>query len=174
MSRKIRIASTLVFAGFLSVSVPAAASASSPLLSGYGGPGAGEQAIVGSTLLNRPGGGGRPGAPTGQSGSVRSGAAGSTTSQSGGAGGGPALSRGASGAVRGQGGSNSNSDSARPGGEGGGTSASTYLYPNSLRTASADSSGLGVSGKDLLLLLAAVATLTLIGALTIKLVRLQA
>ncbi len=33
------------------VSVPAAAFAGSPLLSGYGGPGAGEQAILGSTLI---------------------------------------------------------------------------------------------------------------------------
>ncbi len=38
-------------------SLPAAALAGAPLLSGYGGPGAGAQAILGATLLNGPGSG---------------------------------------------------------------------------------------------------------------------
>ena len=41
----------------VSALLPASALAGGPLLSGYGGPGAGAQAIVGATLLNGPGGG---------------------------------------------------------------------------------------------------------------------
>ena len=57
MNRNIRIASALALAGFLAALAPLAAYAGSPLLSGYGGPGAGEQAIVGSTLIGGPRGG---------------------------------------------------------------------------------------------------------------------
>lgn len=54
---------------------PAAASAS-PLLSGYGGPGQGNQAILGSTLLNEPPSGG---GPSGTAGGGSSSAAGSSS-----------------------------------------------------------------------------------------------
>jgi hypothetical protein len=55
-----RIATLLtlaLFVGLIVVPVSVAAPASS-LLSGYGGPGAGDQAILGSTLVGGPGGGG--------------------------------------------------------------------------------------------------------------------
>lgn len=60
------------------VLLPSTALASGPLLSGYGGPGTGAQAIIGATLLNGPGGGssGRaPGSPGGGSGSSSGGSA---------------------------------------------------------------------------------------------------
>ena len=61
MHQKISIVSaltlTLALVAILCVSVPTVALAGSPLLSGYGGPGTGEQAILGSTLVGGPGGG---------------------------------------------------------------------------------------------------------------------
>jgi hypothetical protein len=51
------IFSTLVLVAALSATAPVSASANS-LLSGYGGPGQGNQAILGSALLNGPGAGG--------------------------------------------------------------------------------------------------------------------
>ncbi len=56
MTRNLKIASILGLAMLLLV--PASSWASSPMLSGYGGPGAGNQVILGSMLLNTPGGGG--------------------------------------------------------------------------------------------------------------------
>ncbi len=58
MKRHRTIVSTLILLAGLSVSVPAAAFAGGPLLSGYGGPGAGAQTILGAALLNGPTGGG--------------------------------------------------------------------------------------------------------------------
>lgn len=55
MTRHLKIASILGLTGLLLA--PASSGASSPLLSGYGGPGAGNQVILGSMLLNTPGGG---------------------------------------------------------------------------------------------------------------------
>jgi hypothetical protein len=60
----------------LCVAMPAAAQAN-PILSGYGGPGQGNQAILGSALLNGPAGGGPVGGASGGSGS--SGESGSPT-----------------------------------------------------------------------------------------------
>ena len=60
MTRKIWISSVLALAAAMLVLAPATAFAGSPLLSGYGGPGAGEQAIIGSTLIGGSGGGGAP------------------------------------------------------------------------------------------------------------------
>lgn len=78
MKRHRTIVSTLaamsLLAG-LAASAPAGALASGPLLSGYGGPGAGAQAIVGAALLNGPGSGG---------GSANSGSSGGSSSSSGG------------------------------------------------------------------------------------------
>jgi hypothetical protein len=58
---KLRIAPVVL--GMLALGVPASASASNPLLSGYGGPGGGEQVILGSKLLP-PGGGSGGGSGT--------------------------------------------------------------------------------------------------------------
>jgi hypothetical protein len=53
---------------------PGAGHAQGPLLSGYGGPGSGEQVILGSSLIGRAGGGGGPGSPSAAGGSGESGA----------------------------------------------------------------------------------------------------
>jgi hypothetical protein len=167
----------VVLASLLSVSVAVAASASSPLLSGYGGPGAGEQAIVGSTLLNGRSGGAGSGGPPGQGGPVSGSAANApvnneTLALPGGSKGHAVKSQGA---VTAQGHPVGGSHSVEPGAGGSDSrGASTQLYPSSLRSASSGSAALGITGGDLLLLLVAAATLASIGALTIKLVRLQA
>ena len=64
--RIIGTAGCTLAAGLLAV--PAASA--SPLLSGYGGPGQGNQAILGSTLLNGPGSGGSSGGAQQPSGSA--------------------------------------------------------------------------------------------------------
>jgi hypothetical protein len=82
--RKITLAIGLL--AMLSPLVPASASASS-LLSGYGGPGQGTQAILGSALLNGPsrgGGGPAGGAPTGTAPAGGGSAGGATTVSTGG------------------------------------------------------------------------------------------
>jgi hypothetical protein len=64
MTRRHTIVSTLALMAILSIAMPGAALAGS-LLSGYGGPGEGSQAILGSSLLNAPRGGGGSGAASG-------------------------------------------------------------------------------------------------------------
>jgi hypothetical protein len=170
MNRKIRIASALALTGFLSASAPMAASAGSPLLSGYGGPGSGEQAIVGSTFLAGPhggaGSGGSGGAGLSGSGGVLSGGRGSTST---GAGGGRAGSGGSSSARRGAG----SGGASQAGAQAGRAGTSALVYPSSLRSASAGSSALGISGGNLVLPAGIIATLALVGTLTIRLARLQ-
>jgi hypothetical protein len=48
----------LVPVALATIALMPAVSGANPLLSGYGGPGQGDQAILGATLLNSPGGGG--------------------------------------------------------------------------------------------------------------------
>jgi hypothetical protein len=164
MNRKIRIASALALAGFLSASAPMAASAGSPLLSGYGGPGAGEQAIVGSTFLGGPhGGASSGGAGLGGLGGTLSGAGNSTPT------GGRTGSGGSSSARR----SPASGGASQAGAKLGRAGTSAFVYPSSLRFASASSPALGISGGDLVLLAAIIATLALVGTLTIRLARLQ-
>jgi hypothetical protein len=66
MKRKRTIVSIVTLLAGLAVGMPTAALAGGPLLGGYGGPGAGAQAILGAALLNGPagssGGGGAAGA----------------------------------------------------------------------------------------------------------------
>jgi hypothetical protein len=72
MTRHRMIVSILVLVPVLLTATRSSALAS-PLLSGYGGPGQGSQAILGSALLNGPRGGGGSGAgPEGASGSSTS------------------------------------------------------------------------------------------------------
>jgi hypothetical protein len=172
MSRKIRIASTLALAGFLLTAAPVAASAGSPLLSGYGGPGTGEQAIVGSTLLNAPRGG------AGSGGSLGTGSTSSAGTGRGGIGGAP--SNGARGGLAGAAGSAGGSTSSK-GGVGSSASqvgsarvnrADAYVYPSSPGSAP-NSPVIGISSGDLPPLLGIIATLMLIGVLTLRLARLQ-
>jgi hypothetical protein len=176
MNRKIRITSALALAGFLSASAPMAASAGSPLLSGYGGPGSGEQAIVGSTFLGGPHGGAGSGGSSGSAGSGGAGLSGSGGTLSGGgnstptgAGGGRAGSGGSSSARRGAG----SGGASQAGAQAGRAGMSAFAYPSSLRSASAGSPALGISGGDIVLSAGIIAMLALVGTLTIRLGRLQ-
>ena len=163
MNRKIRIAPALALAGALFASVPAVASPVGPLLSGYGAPGAGEQAIIGSALLNGPRGG------TGSGGSPSSGGSSGTS----GGGSSEALSTGGSSASAGAAGRGRHVSRAGRGGGPQGASPGAYLYSSSPRSSSVDSPVLGFSGGDLMLLAGIIATLTLVGTLTIRLTRVQ-
>jgi hypothetical protein len=185
MNCKTRIASVLALAGFLCMSASPPASAG-PLLSGYGGPGGGEQAIIGSALLGGPHGGSGTGGPSGSrrsEGSRGAGRGGSGGNSGGTVSNGPGRARaGASGST----GAGAVS-SARAAGNDGSAShirvnagprprmagTAAYIYPRSLRLASADSSVLAISGGDLLALIATIAFLSLVGVLTTRLVRLQ-
>ena len=177
MNRKIGIASALALAGVLFVLLPAAASAGSPLLSGYGGPGAGEQAIVGSTLLGGPRGGAGLGGSSGSAGSGGGALGGSGATLSGGGG---SNSVGAHSGRAGSGGSIAASARVTSGrasqtarAQTGHADARAYVYPNSPRSASSDSPALGFSGGSLGLLAGIIAMLALVGTLTIRLARLQ-
>ncbi len=87
MKTKRILPSTLgLIAGIASLLPVPAAAAGGPLLSGYGGPGAGDQAIIGAALIGGPSGGGSAGGGSGGSGSGgRSVAASGEASGSGGA-----------------------------------------------------------------------------------------
>lgn len=150
----------------LPAAAPAVASANS-LLSGYGGPGQGSQAILGSALLGggSGGGGGGSGSNSSSSGSFRSAEpSGGTGSSVTGAvrAGGHAVRRGAAPGASGS----------RAGG-GGATGAGSSVYPaSSVEAASgAGSEMLGLSGDDLLYILLALAALALTGAFTKRLAR---
>ncbi len=177
MSRKSRIPAVFALVGLLSVSVSGAAFAGSPLLSGYGGPGAGEQAILGSTLLGGHSGGGASGGSSGTGSSSGSSVPGTVSQSS--VGGTGATSRSTStGAGSGRAGSEGfGSPRGRPTNEvvarSPRTATSAFVYPSSLRSASASSSAFGISGGDFLVLLAAIAMLTLMAMFTLRVSRLQ-
>ncbi len=192
MNRKSRIVVVLVAFGLVPAAASPVALAGSPLLSGYGGPGTGEQAVIGSTLIGGGGGSGSSGsAGSGGSSSANSttaGGAGSTvpgttsavTGGSSAGGGGSRASSKGSGAGEGAsgakhaGGSHTGGSAAIRGTTGGrGIQVHAFVYPTALRSASVDSPALGISGSDLLLLLAAIATLALVAAATLRLSRLQ-
>jgi hypothetical protein len=173
--RKLTVASLLATVGLLGTLLAPPASAAGPLLSGYGGPGAGEQAVLGSALLNARGGGepgsggpkntGGPSAGGPSAPGTGSAAAGRAT----GAPGSPSPGHdGSTGSFRGDRGS---AGGERGSGEAGG-GAPTYVYPSSLRSAPA-SPALGLSGRDLLLALAVAAGLAVLGTATIRIARLQ-
>ncbi len=187
MHQKIKIVSALILALVLVVCalVPPVALAGSPLLSGYGGPGAGEQAILGSTLVGGSGGGsGSGGSSGGSTGGGQDG--GGTASSTGATGGSSAASTGA-----GQSGTTESRTGEAPTRRGrrrqGGTAAgrpgparvgragvNAYVYPTTLHAASYSSPVLGISGGDLLALVVTIATLALLWVLTIRMGRLQA
>jgi hypothetical protein len=178
MNRNIRIASALALASFIAGASPLAAYAGSPLLSGYGGPGAGEQAIVGSTLIGGPRGGAGSGGSLGSSSSGAGGGglagsssgsgatnAGTRASHTGGtqAAGGGSNSKIATGSTR-QGERSNGSRSRR---------AQSYVYPSALASTAGDSSVIGISTGDVFPLVAILTTLVLIGVLTVRFSRLQ-
>jgi hypothetical protein len=184
MTRKIWISSVLALAGAMLVLAPTTAFAGSPLLSGYGGPGAGEQAILGSTLVGGSGGGAGGSSSSGGSGGANlSGSAGASTSSAGGT-----SSRG-SGSARGSGvgaanaGSGSRDTTSKgganargPQGErstGIGGAASAYVYSTSQGSVASASPLTGISSGDVLLLVGILTTLGLVAVLTLRLSRLQ-
>jgi hypothetical protein len=145
-----KLAPIIALLAVLAAAAPAAAGAN-PLLSGYGGPGVGNQAILGSALLN---GGGSTGGGSG------------TTAQASSQPGVPVIAatrtpgeRVASGAPR----------SAPPrGGKVSGFSSSAYAAFE--RGAAAPASGtLGLSGQDVLFILLALVVLAFTGVLTRRL-----
>jgi len=175
----------------LAVAWPTPSFASS-LLSGYGGPGQGNQAILGSALVNgsRSGGGGSGGSGAGGSegssspGSGSDGSAagegGSSSSGSSGQGTGSgttSTSSGKSGSGSSTRGSHSGSGarSSATGRNEAGTAVSVTAssYPASERVppAGADSGTLGLSGADLIYLLLAIGTLLFMGVLATRLGR---
>jgi hypothetical protein len=180
MTRKIWISSALALATAMLVLAPTTAFAGSPLLSGYGGPGAGEQAILGSTLVGGSAGGGAGGSSGSGSGSVSlSGSAGVSTSSAGG------VSSTGSGSARGSGvgaanvGSGSGETTSKGGTSRGGRStgvggaASAYVNSTSQGSLASASPLTGISSGDLLLLVGILATLGLVAVLTLRLSRLQ-
>jgi hypothetical protein len=154
---------TLVALGS-AAAAPVSAQANS-LLSGYGGPGQGNQAILGAALLNGPpsggsgggGGGGQPAAAAqaGTGAPAAGGGAGGPTRRSGGR---PAA---ASGAER------------RAGGAAAALSARTPVLPTAAEEAAVRAPALGVSGADLLYILGGLGVLVLTATLTRGLVRRQ-
>lgn len=193
MHQKTKIVSALtpIFAlvAGLCVCMPAVALAGSPLLSGYGGPGAGEQAILGSTLVGGPGGGSRSGGSSGGStggAQGNTGAASSADSTGGSPAARPSTSNAGSGSVGTTGsrarGVATGHGRRHPGGSvvqprrgthAAAAGVSAYVYPSTPRNASYDSPTLGISSDDLLALVVTIATLALLAVLTIRLGRLQ-
>jgi hypothetical protein len=161
----------------VSAVLPALASAG-PLLSGYGGPGEGNQAILGSALLNGPSGkGGSGGGPGGARGVGGSGSYGSLIASAGeGQSAGP--SHGAGGST-----GSSSSRSSKSGskqrhvkaGAGKASSSASQPYEQTNRPSTQTSGGgsqpFGLSGADLLYILLALVVLALTGVLTRGLVR---
>jgi hypothetical protein len=177
------------------VAAPALASASS-LLSGYGGPGQGNQAILGSALLNGPSGGGgsgggsgSSGGGSGSSGGGAEGAGGSSTNTATSATGGETAAAGsAKGAPAGSGAASSG-NSGTGSGAGGARGASgrsagsaprkavaaASEYPASERLPASQQTGtLGLSTADLLYIILAAGTLAFVGVFTSRLTRTDA
>jgi len=153
---------------------PAYAAKGGPLLSGYGGPGEGEQAILGSSLLGGPpGGGSDAGAGAGESlaaGAGSGGASGATVATGGsgsGAGSREPSSRAGSpgsGSRHGRGGAHMGVEDSKKRPE-------RASAPTEGLADSAASQPLGLSNEDLVYIAIALAALALTGGLTLRLVR---
>jgi hypothetical protein len=185
MNRQIRITSALALTSVLCASLPVTASAGGPLLSGYGGPGAGEQAIVGSTVLNTPrggagSGGASSGGAVGSQGPGGAGQEGAATSSSG------SSAHGSSGGGQGSSGGSPSS----PGSSSSRTAhtipesrharagaaaphRADYVYPTSAAAAESGTSAIGISSGDVLLLVGILASIGLVALITVRLARLQ-
>lgn len=150
---------------------PSDAALASSLLSGYGGPGQGNQAILGSALLNRPGGGsGSSGSGSGDSSSLASSADTSTTSSEAAAssGTGSSSQTGAArktGAHRGSQADRSTVRSASPP-----SIADVYAVAERGRPVPS-TPAFGLSGANLLLIVLVLGMLVLIGVLSRRLTR---
>lgn len=164
------IISTTVLLALSGVTVPVALG--DPLLSGYGSPGEGSQALIGATLVNGPRGGGGSGSSGGGGASTGEGAVNLAA---------PAASSGTSAATRGAKGSNSARGSGAAGTSGSGASGARTQstsrtgfasYPRSERVVGAQTSFVsGVSGSDLVYALAALGCLLLTAFATMRLAK---
>lgn len=197
-TRKIWISSVLALMVAMLVLAPPTAFAGSPLLSGYGGPGAGEQAVIGSTLIGGSRGGGAGGSSGsggsgGQGGATLSNSSGVSTSGGGGTsstGSGPARGSkvGAANAGSGSGARRGTSKGGATSSKGGTTSrasrsggatvlgsgpVSAYVYPTSQGSIPSVSPLSGISSDGVLLLIGIFATFALVAVFTLRLSRLQ-
>jgi hypothetical protein len=159
------ISLTMTLLAVLMAAAPSSAWANS-LLSGYGGPGEGNQTILGSALLG--GGGGSSSSTSGSTGSSSSGAAG--------AGGNGITPNGSSGAARGRAKGPAGGRSGSRGGSGeasgGAARAYTVVSPSSVsQPALGASETLGLSGEDLGYVLLAFGVLAFTGVVTRRLAR---
>lgn len=157
--KKHRVITTVAL---LALILPATANGGS-LLSGYGGPGQGNQAILGATVI----GGASGGSGGGSSGG---GGSGSGTESSSGATSNPSLALKSSG----NGVTRTSSKAKIPNGQASGSSAGAYQAPSTLSANEAASVGtpaLGISGTDLVYIVLAFAALLLTAAITGRLVR---
>ncbi len=170
MKRHRTILRTLALPMVASVLVPAAAAAGGPLLSGYGAPGAGAQAIIGATLLNGPGGGSGGNSSGGESGgnsAVGSPGVGSASGSQNGAG---TTSSGAGSAREAKPGSRSGRarGSSRAGSSGASPISSRAGAPAGASTGAGTS---WFSGADLLAIVLAAGVLALMALATVRLGR---
>jgi hypothetical protein len=173
MTRHHRTSSIVVFAfvALLAAFAPSVAPANS-LLSGYGGPGQGNQAILGSALVNTPKGGGGGGAAGGGGEASSSQPAESSSSQPAGS----ASSRTGGAGKPASGGHAKRRPTASTRGDRG-TKAGTargdsVIYPAASReVATGGSRTLGLSGADFAYIILALGVLALTGFLTMRLGR---
>jgi hypothetical protein len=164
MSRQIKTILTVTLTAAGCALAPAAASAGS-LLSGYGGPGEGSQAVLGSALLNGPPGGGGAAAGTGTAGS----SAGAVRHES---------SATASGSRSGGRVRSSTSGEGQKQAKGGAKSTTTgaggarfgRISPSYASASAVASQPLGVSGADLMYICLALGGVALTGVVTRQLV----
>jgi hypothetical protein len=158
----------LLAAAVMAVAMPTTAMAGS-LLSGYGGPGEGNQAILGSTLLNgrsNGGGGGSGGGSSAGSGSASLAGLAAPSPK-------PAAERHGSRTIGARSGSSAARRRKAAAAAGGLASASGAGSPAStpLHSASAGSGALGISGADLLYIILAFGAVLLTAVLTRQLMR---
>jgi hypothetical protein len=166
---------TIIFIGglllALAVALPSGALASS-LLSGYGGPGQGNQAILGAALVNGPKGGGGSGgssnstsdSSTSSSADASAPASSSASSTKGGS-----EKSGSGRSARRSGGKSSQEDAPKA------SSSARGLYPASERIPAGQQAGaLGLSSADVVFIVLALGLLVFIGLLTRRLAQTSA
>lgn len=169
MKLKTRTVKSLAGATFVAVflCMGAGTALAGTLLSGYGGPGEGNQAILGAGLVNAPSGGGPGGGSGGGSGAAGSPSA-AALSQASSSRSSAAASSGGQG-TRGKGTGSSTGKPSRTPGAGAGGYRAAHTPPGAAEpvpAASAGSQPLGLSGSDVLYILLALAALVVTALLT--------
>jgi hypothetical protein len=181
MKRQRTIVSTLALLAGLGACAPGTALAGAPLLSGYGGPGAGAQTIVGAALVNGPGGGSGGGSSGGGSaGSGSAGAGSELAGRSGAESRSTRNSRSASANSKRAGGASGRASDPRTAVNGTGTNPrATGANPNrshlvtSAAVTANDAGTSWFSGADLLALVLAAGVLALVAVATVRLTRVE-